>query len=157
MNLLAVPYFKQDTVYTCGPASLKMAFAHFGVEVSEDELVPLLGTNDAFGTEREKMSDVVKSFGLIPFERTDATIDDVRRLVSRGVPVILRFLEEQDNTDHYGVAIGIGEEEIVLHDPWVGANISYELGRFVIRWPCTYRRGQTCWMLGIGDQKIKHE
>ena len=33
-----VPYFKQDTDYTCGPASLQMVLAYFGIRESEEAL-----------------------------------------------------------------------------------------------------------------------
>lgn len=153
MNLLSVPFFEQDTDYTCGPASLRMVLAYFGHSIDEEDLARELGTNDAMGTERDRMSGILKQYGLVPFERTDATLDDMRHLLQNGFPVIVRFLEKEENSDHYGVVVGIDEKNIVLNDPWSGLHVLYELGLFMIRWPCTYKNGQTCWMLGVGDRQ----
>ena len=154
MKNLTVPFHKQQTDYTCGPASLRMVLEYFGRSVTEEELSPLLGTNDVMGTERDRMSEIIKTHELVPYERTDATLDDVKHLLSHAMPVIVRFLEQEQNSDHYGVVTGLNDTHITINDPWSGANVIHEIGIFLMRWPCTYKNGQTCWMLGVGDRKL---
>lgn len=154
MKCLEVPFFKQETIYTCGPASLRMTLGFFGVKKAETELAKDLGANDAVGTERVHMGEVAKLNGLIPHERSDALLDDLRVLLDSGLPTIVRFVEPSQNTDHYGVVIGMDDEQLIIHDPWNGPGMSYDLGTFFMRWPCQYTRGQTCWMLGVGPEAI---
>jgi predicted double-glycine peptidase len=154
MEVLTIPFYEQNTDYTCGPASLRMVLAYYGRSIPEEELVPLLGTNDAMGTERNRMGEIIKSHNLIPFEQTDATLDDLRHLLQNQMPVIVRYLEEEENSDHYGVVVGINDTHIILNDPWFGPDRRHELGTFLIRWPCTHEKGQTCWMLGVGDREL---
>ncbi len=154
MRRLKVPYFKQETIYTCGPSSLRMILGFYGIHNSEKELAENLGTNDAIGTERVRMGEVAKMNGLLPHERSDASLGDLRAFLDLGLPTIVRFVEPSQNTDHYGVVIGMSDEEIVIHDPWNGPEMTYELGMFFVRWPCQYIRGQTCWMLGVGPEAI---
>lgn len=151
MSLLNVPYFPQHREYTCGPASLRMVLAYYGRAIAEEMLAPLLGTNDVMGTDRERMSEIIKSHQLVPYERTDATLDDVRHLIDNGMPVIVRHLDDDEDFDHYSVVIGLDDAHITLNDPWFGAGIKHELGDFLVHWPCTYEKGQTCWMLGVGE------
>ena len=154
MKLLSVPFYKQETIYTCGPASLRMAFSFFGRQVAESTLASEVGTNDATGTERERMGEAAKTRGLIPHEKTDAAIKDLTDLYRQGIPSIVRFVEPSQNVDHYGVVIGIDGSNIVIHDPWNGPETVFDLGMFFMRWPCEYTRGQTCWLLGIGPESI---
>lgn len=154
MGLLEVPYFSQERDYTCGPASLRMVLAFYGRAVAEEMLAPLLGTNDVMGTERDRMSEIIKHHQLVPYERTDATLEDLRHMINNRMPVIVRHLDDEEDSDHYSVVVGVDETHVTLNDPWFGANRKHELSDFLIHWPCTYEKGQTCWMLGVGDREL---
>lgn len=49
--MLKVPYFRQKRDYSRGPASLRMILSYFGLEVGEEKLIELCGTN-RLGTSR---------------------------------------------------------------------------------------------------------
>ncbi len=46
-----VPYFRQKRDYSCGPASLRMILSCFDLEIDEEKLIELCGTN-RLGTSR---------------------------------------------------------------------------------------------------------
>ena len=149
MMLLNVPYFKQETAYTCGAATLRMVLAFYGKTFSEEEIGKEIGTNEATGTERARMGEIIKQHALSPRERSDASLEDLRFLYTEGLPSIVRFTEPSQNVDHYGVVVGIDETYIFIHDPWNGPEMVLELGKFLVRWPCPHIKGQTCWLLGV--------
>lgn len=108
-----VPFFAQDDFY-CGPAALAMALAWTGLEVTQDDLVPVVYTPGRQGT---LQSDVLA--GARRFERLAVVVDNLPDLlaeVAAGHPVLvfqnlgLRALPQW----HYAVVTGYDVEERTL-------------------------------------------
>jgi hypothetical protein len=140
--LLALPYRSQidGSPYersNCGPASLAMVLAGFGLEVPNDELRAqvndLQGTWDDFqsGTAIHNLATIARSYGLRPLDLYGPkglrrwTLDDVRRHLDAGHPVIPQVeypalpgrAEASYRGDHYIVLVGYTGDEFLYHDP----------------------------------------
>ena len=82
----AVPFFAQDDFY-CGPAALAMTLAWSGLEVTQDDLVPVLYTPGRQGT---LQSDLLA--GARRYARLAVVVDDLPDLlaeVAAGHPVLV--------------------------------------------------------------------
>ena len=108
-----VPFFAQDNYY-CGPAALAMTLAWTGLEVTQDDLVPVVYTPGRQGT---LQSDVLA--GARRYERLAVVVDNLPDLlteVAAGHPVLvfqnlgLRALPQW----HYAVVTGYDVEERTL-------------------------------------------
>ena len=152
MRYLDVPYFKQDTLYTCGPTSLQMVFSYYGIRESEAALKEELETSPETGTEHQQMINAVLKRGFHCYVNNDATLEDIHSLVERGVPTIVRFLETANNEDHYGVVVGVSSEEVVINDPWNGERVRFSHEDFMGRWKCDKLGDCTRWIMAISQE-----
>lgn len=82
MRYLDVPYFKQDTLYTCGPTSLQMVFAYYGIRESEEGLATEVDSDADVGTQHREMVAAVTRRGLHAYVNDNATLDEVAYLVN---------------------------------------------------------------------------
>ena len=95
MSLLEVPYFKQDTTYTCGPTSLQMVLAYYGVRASEQKLAQQLHTTTEKGTWRVAMYNLATELGFHCYVNDQAVLPEIEFLLKLGIPPIVRFLERE--------------------------------------------------------------
>ncbi len=112
--MLKVKSFRQTTGY-CGPASLKMVLEFFGVRRSEAALVKLSGATRPRGVEAAGLVRAAKKLGLKASVKNFATFEDIRKYLTRGIPVIVDWFSEDDG--HYSVAVGLDRKYIYLQDP----------------------------------------
>lgn len=116
--MLNVKPFRQRTGF-CGPATLKMVLAFYGVEKTEAELATLTGTNDEVAAEGDKLLEVAKSFGLKGFVKDFAELSDIKEYVmNKQIPVIVDWFYKDDG--HYSVVVDVNDETILLQDPYLG-------------------------------------
>ena len=138
---LDVPYRTQldgslSALSNCGPASVGMVLEAFGVWVPTAGTRALalrqMGISSSFsGTTLESLRSVVEAHGLVGLELHDSgryrrwTLDDVRRHVRAGQPVIpqLRYRMMPGrgwtwtSTDHYVVISGVVGDDFIIDDP----------------------------------------
>lgn len=145
---LRVPYYKQDKIYTCGPASLQMVFKFLGEFESEKTLTKKTGTSPDTGTSHKSMVSVARSKGFVCREIKRASLDDLAESLENGLPVIVNFIEPTDNTSHYAVVTSIERGEVILNDPWNGKDFKIEEKEFVSRWH-NKKNTSKRWMLVI--------
>lgn len=149
MQLLDVPYFKQDTTYTCGPTSLQMVFAYFGIRTAEAAVAREVAATANVGTIHQQMIDAVRRRGLHCYVNDNATLNELQFLHSLRLPVIVRFLESEKEEDHYGVVVGCSENEIVLNDPWHGEHVMLTHDEFTPRWTCDILGDCKQWLMAV--------
>lgn len=116
---LDVPDTRQETEWTCGPASLRAVMkALKGIDIPEDELVDL---SDADSEEGSSTGDMMKALERLNVKgkRYD-TIDSemIKKSLSQGNPVILDV--DAWGGEHWVVAKGSSGDTFILMDPSAG-------------------------------------
>lgn len=109
----------QRTSYTCGPAALRTIFAHYGVKVSERELVEEAEITED-GTGFTQMKQLARSHGFTFREYRNGTINDLRRWLLKDSPVLTSIQDygaPNGNNGHYVVVVGMSKRYVHLADP----------------------------------------
>lgn len=134
-----IPHYHQKTDYSCGAASLRMVFAHFGMRTSEKRLAEILGTNPRTGTSRKAMLRHAKARGLRVEARHHLTLAEVASDIAAKRPVIVLYREPEDDVAHYAVCVGVTKDRVHLHDPWHGPAFTIPRREFLRRWYGSHR------------------
>lgn len=111
------PYHKQETNYTCGPASMRMALEFFGIKRTEKQIASMMGTNKVRGTWRKFFPRIAERFKLNYVVKRNAGFDDIRKLMKGGYVVIVLYFHPPSGVDHYSVVKEVGKDRIVMWDP----------------------------------------
>ena len=155
MRYLDVPYFKQDFTYTCGPASLQMVFAYYGIQESEKNLIKELKPNDDIGTKHQALIDASLKRNLYSYVNEGAPLEEIGFLISQKFPVIVHYREISIGEGHYSVVVSIEEKEVVLNDPWNGEGIALTHTDFLERWECGPEGLCTRWLMAVSDKPFE--
>ncbi|MEY4723535.1 MAG: hypothetical protein RLZZ324_1048 [Candidatus Parcubacteria bacterium] len=113
----------------CGAASLKIALAYFGKNVSEKRLARLSGTTPTSGVDHAGLIAAAKKIGATAREKRNASIADLRHLVHvKRIPVIVGWQSplvpgetmRPDGTEpeeHYSVVSAVTRTHVRMYDP----------------------------------------
>lgn len=134
MIIEAFPYYKQDTNYSCGAASLQMILKHFGIVESERNLIKDLEIDHEDGMSHGPLITKIESLGLHYHIGKEANLGDVESFVEKGQPVLVEYIEPSNNEGHYAVMIGHDRGHVTLNDPWNGEHFKLKKSDFVKRW-----------------------
>ncbi|MEK7728099.1 MAG: cysteine peptidase family C39 domain-containing protein [candidate division KSB1 bacterium] len=141
--MLAVPYFKQNRDYTCGPVCLRMVLAYWGHETDEVSLSMLCGTT-VFGTSGMQIVNAAQRLGLEVEYPMESLYERLHLAVKEGVPPIVAIdatilypQQEQRYTKHDIVLLEINTRRVVYHDPAVGSNLPVSPAVFKKAWQRT--------------------
>lgn len=120
----------QETLHGgyCGPASLKIVLAYYGVEKDEEEIAVKCGCDAELGTNDEALKKVAESYGFKVTVQNEASFDDIQHWLDKKVPVIVNWFTRgrSDYDDsvvadgHYSVVVGLDENNICIQDPEIG-------------------------------------
>lgn len=132
--MLAIPYFKQDTTYSCGAVSVQMLLRYFGITISERTLMELLGTDTEYGTHHQPIIECLTNHGLYCYVDTDSTLEEVSRHLDSSLPVLVHYIEPSADEHHYSVVVGSTSTHVLLHDPWNGPAFTLPHTDFLERW-----------------------
>lgn len=131
--LLSVPFYKQDTHYTCGPTSLQMVLEFFGVRHGEKDLA-ILAKTEHEGTAHGDLIMAVTRLGFHCYVNSGSDLSEIKHFLKLGFPVIVNYMEPSDDDGHYSVAVGYDKKTIILHDPWNGPYFTLKQEEFARRW-----------------------
>ncbi len=131
---LKIPFFKQDTGYTCGPVSLQMAMDFLGKFKGELPLARELHTSEKDGTHHKNMIETSVKEGFYCYANNDSSLEEVERFLKEKLPVIVHFTEPSEDAGHYSVVAGIEKGNVILNDPWNGRNFKISKKEFMERW-----------------------
>lgn len=113
--LLEPMVWEAQTWNNCAPVSALMALSYYGVKVSQSEAGKALRPNGGdqntpVGDKHVEPNELVgylQSKGLKTFIRENGSLDQIRALLSAGIPVIMQqWLKEGDDIAHYRVIRG---------------------------------------------------
>ena len=119
IKILDVPHFIQSDDSTCGPASLKMIFAYYGVDISEKEIAYACNHTYEFGCQGEDMVCAANHFGFEVYLKNNSTIEEIERLIDVNVPVIVDWFCGDPPEGHSSVCIGYSENNLFILDPYI--------------------------------------
>lgn len=135
---IAIPFHRQDTNYTCGPAALQMLIHHFnGVYPSERTLARRMHTKNSVKGESTKHAGLIRALrgaGLYVYVDNNASLKTVEALLTIELPVLVHYLEPEAALGHYAIIVGASKERIYLNDPWYGSGFSLLREEFLSRW-----------------------
>ncbi|MFA6566339.1 MAG: cysteine peptidase family C39 domain-containing protein, partial [Candidatus Paceibacterota bacterium] len=149
--MINVPYFEQETPFSCGPAALKMVLHFYGMEKTEEELIVRLRTNKHVGTLHSDMVRVAREEGFYVFENEESSIVEIEGLLKLRVPVIVHFTEPSENDHHYAVVVRADDTHLVLNDPWNGEKTTMEIHDFINRWSSEHT-SEDNWLIAISKE-----
>ena len=126
----------------CGPASLKMVVAYYGVQKTEAELAKLCGTDSDFGTDDINIKKAAEGLGFNAEIHNNSTFDDIQKWLDKKVPVIVDwFTRGRIDYDiaavpdgHLSVVVGLDDEYIYLQDPEIGKLRKISRGAYMKIW-----------------------
>ena len=144
--MAVLPFFSQETPYSCVPACLRMGLAHFGIEASEDEVRRRAYTT-LWGTNARDAVACIRSFGLLAEEKKDASLVDLHQWLAGGLfPILLIDLRPLHNEAgrHAIVAEAVTDDELIYLDPLAGRRVM-ALGRMDQAWRLNRCRAILIW------------
>lgn len=153
---LKIPFYKQDTDHTCGPATLQMVLSFLGDFKSEKFLSKEAHANHDIGTKHDAMIETARKEGFYCYVNKDSSVDEIKNFLSEGLPVIIHFAEPQAEEEHYAVVVGLEKSDVILNDPWNGKNFKMAKKEFLSRWHGEQGNHQyNKWILVISDKDFK--
>ncbi|HRY62219.1 MAG TPA: cysteine peptidase family C39 domain-containing protein, partial [Candidatus Paceibacterota bacterium] len=84
-------------------------------------------------------------------EKDGATLEEIEKLLRDGVPAVVYFIEPSEDEHHYAVVTGLTDKEIVLADPWNGADFRMMRDEFEKRW-YGYEDEKNRWLLAVYNE-----
>lgn len=131
---LQIPYHRQKTSYSCGPASLQIIFDYFKVYATQSGLAAKGHTSKRKGTSHKDMIKLAVGNNFFCYVNNDAQLSDITDFLAKELPVIVNYIEPSDNDSHYAVVSGVTRKDVILHDPWNGKNFHISRKEFEERW-----------------------
>ena len=141
--MLDVKSFQETLgVGMCGPASLKIVLAYYGIEKEEMELARLCGTDAKLGTSNENIRKVAQDLGFKAEMQNESSFEDIEKWLEKDVPVIVDWFTRGRNDyddgrvadGHYSVVCGLDNECIYLQDPEIGKIRKIQRDDFMTVW-----------------------
>ena len=122
----------RQTAGFCGPSSLRMVLAYYGIVKSERELAKLSGATRAKGTRAKGLLRAIKKLGFNGKIKDFSSISDIKKYVNKNMPVIVNWFSHDNG--HYSVVTGFKDKNIFLMDPEIGKTRKLEIDVFTRVW-----------------------
>ncbi len=146
--MLALPYYHQETDFSCGSTCVQMVLEYFGIKKSEEALRQRMNARPRIGTSHASLTQTLRAHQIGCRSRTKATLQDIERALAADHPVIINFIDPATSEGHYAVVTDMQQESIITHDPWNGPGTMYDCVGFSDRWHNSTGRSQQ-WMLEV--------
>ena len=168
-KILTFPEARQSTNFSCGAASIQAILYYYGIDIREDNIIKMLDVKPTSivhsGIDpdimKKKLEDIWKLKVLM---KQNMTIDNLKKLIDKNIPVILAIQawQSEDETKgevdysetyfdgHYVVAIGYTDKHIIFEDPSILSNRGYlTYGELNDRWHDKDFKNRTYEHLGL--------
>lgn len=143
-------FYKQETIWTCGPAVARMAFEYAGIKKSEKEFVKLLKTNKIRGTYHEEFPALAEKFQLNYVVNRNSSLDDLKFFLDNDYVIIISCFFKEHKTDHYMIVRSIDSSDIYFFDPEDDGDYKYSLNHFNKIWKFDPRYSkEKRWFFGV--------
>ena len=114
-------FHKQEKIYSCAVACLKMIMEYFGKNIEEAELRMLCKTTE-FGTYADDMVSCARELGF-NVEKRYLSVDDLKKLTEKGVfPIVYvnTYVLNGIFATHAIIVEDVTDEEVLIIDPAEG-------------------------------------
>ena len=126
----------------CGPASLKIVLAYYGIDKEEKELAKLCGTKKDLGTDDQGIKRAAESLGFKVKIKNSSNFKEIEKWLDKKVPVIVSWFTrgrmdyiDSDVADgHYSVVCGLDDKNIYIQDPETGGIRKLDKEDFMTVW-----------------------
>ncbi len=129
-----IPFYEQETDWTCGPASMRMVLDALGIKKSEKQLIKLLRTNKQVGTWNESFPCLAEKYKLNYVAERNSTLSSLRNYLRKGYLLIVSYYLPKDKVSHYSVVKKISRGFIYFLDPFQGPSHKYKINQFIKLW-----------------------
>lgn len=133
MTPTKVPYYKQETIYTCGAACMRMILGSIGINKSEKQVAKMLKTNKMIGTWHKNIPELAERYKFDYMIFREASWLDLVFYHNTGWKIIVCFIN-RENIPHYCVVKKINWHSIYFLDPYFGPKERYFIHDFKKRW-----------------------
>lgn len=144
-----LPYFKQETSYTCGAAALRMVLASIGINKTEKQVAKILGTNRVKGTLHDDFFKVAEHLKLKYIVERKSSVKDLKKLQDENYRIIVNYLLPVTKVGHYAVVREVGSKYIHLLDPFIGPDQIYPISNFIKNWKSGFEKDYSRWFFAI--------
>jgi len=137
-------YHVYQSFNNCGPATLSMAMAWYGVKVPQEELASKMrpfqhpkGDNDDKTIFTYEFVNWANEYGLEAIGRVNGDIDLLQKFISNGIPVVVKtWLKPNEDIGHFRFVTGYDEDKqiIVQDDSYEGPNKKIGYYDFLTMW-----------------------
>jgi ABC-type bacteriocin/lantibiotic exporter with double-glycine peptidase domain len=118
----AAPY-QQIEKYSCGAATLKSVFGHWGEHVRERTLIKEIGIDPENGSTAIQVADAARRRGYNATVKMFSSIAELGKVTSQDTPVILAIRSfTRPNQGHFVVANEVKTNTVEIMDPNVKGN-----------------------------------
>jgi ABC-type bacteriocin/lantibiotic exporter with double-glycine peptidase domain len=136
------PFQETLNVSMCGPASLKIVLAYYGIEKLEKELAKLCYHDKNLGVDDGKIKRAAESLGFKVKIKNGSNFKDIEKWLDKKVPIIVNWFTRgrQDYSEsevaegHYSVVARLDEKHIFLQDPEIGKIRKLKRDNFMKVW-----------------------
>lgn len=150
-----LPYYKQQTPYTCALACMRMVLEHVGRKISEYELSKIIGFDLKRGYSMPMFKDILDIMGIEYKLIPKASIEELGAMLKYYPIVIISPKIYQNIPEEHGhtvVVKDIAEKSVIINDPdqqFGGESKEIDLSLFIRAWGESRN-----WMLVIkGEEK----
>ncbi len=119
--------YKERMFDSCGPASLKIVLAFYGVKKTEKELMVLckVKSGSGLGTSAKNIKNAAEKLGFKAKIKEKSSFKDIEYWLKKNVPVIVDWFTRGGDKcaiadGHYSVVAGLDDKFIYLQDPEIG-------------------------------------
>lgn len=133
-----------QTFNNCGPATLSMILAWYGVNVSQKELGDKMrpyqnpkGDNDDKTIFTHEFADWAQRYGLRSVSRVNGSIELLKLFIANDIPIVVKtWLRTNEDIGHFRIVRGFDESKqvIIQDDSFEGPNKRFAYYDFLSMW-----------------------
>lgn len=151
-------WHEQELDYSCGPASIRMALAVFGIKKSEQSINRLSKLTKE-GLFHIQMITTIRRLGLYCFVKRDTSIRDLKSLLSLGLPIIVNYnmiprrFPDSGEGGHYVLIKEIKGGKVSICCPVEGPCHIISLKEFHHNW-FDWEEASQRWLMMVSKERI---
>ena len=108
------PY--KQTPGLCGPVALRVVFAYYGVNLSEEKITDICNATPEEGALHKNLVAAARTMGFSVKEKTEGTIVELKKYIAKKIPVIVGWYAPNPHGDHYSVVYSITDKYVRMVD-----------------------------------------